>query len=378
MRPTPIVLASVLAVALATSTIGVPEVAAGDRFTVVHAGQTLSQIAAAHGTTVERLMRINHLTDPNRIYAGQRLRLRAAHPHHAGGNANAERRVTRHRVAYGETLTSIARRYHLSVERLVRRNHLADASHIYAGHVLRIRSVPLRHGRQRHHAARRTSFVTHIVRWAETLSGIALRYRVSVTAIADANDIANPSFIRVGQQLRVPAYARAHRHAHRHARRAHRPRHHGRQHHAPRWRMPPEMAALVRHRAGVGRIIRTEARAQGISPAFAKAVAWQESGWQPGIVSLAGAIGVMQLLPSTADWVGATMLDQPVNLWNTRSNVRAGVVLLRHYLHRYGSRSLALAAYYQGQAGTDRYGIYPVSRPYVDSILILEAMFARR
>jgi soluble lytic murein transglycosylase-like protein len=95
-------------------------------------------------------------------------------------------------------------------------------------------------------------------------------------------------------------------------------------------------------------------------------------------MSSAGAIGVMQLLPSTADWVAGTMLGQPVNVWNARSNVRAGVALLRHYLHRYaGSRALALAAYYQGQAGTDRYGIYPISRPYIDSILVLEAMFRR-
>jgi soluble lytic murein transglycosylase-like protein len=138
------------------------------------------------------------------------------------------------------------------------------------------------------------------------------------------------------------------------------------------------MAAVVRSRAEIGRFIRAEARRQGVSPAFAKAVAWQESGWQSRVVSSAGAIGVMQLLPATADWVAGTMLGEPVNLWNARSNVRAGVALLRHYLQRYaGSRVLALAAYYQGQTGTDRFGVYPVSRPYIDSILILEAMFRR-
>jgi soluble lytic murein transglycosylase-like protein len=72
------------------------------------------------------------------------------------------------------------------------------------------------------------------------------------------------------------------------------------------------------------------------------------------------------------------MLGEPVNLWSPASNVRAGVHLLRHYLDRYGgNRSLALAAYYQGQAATDRHGIYPVSRPYVSSILILQDIFAR-
>ena len=135
------------------------------------------------------------------------------------------------------------------------------------------------------------------------------------------------------------------------------------------------MAALVGQRSEMRALIVQEARRQSFPRALALAVAWQESGWQERVVSSAGAIGIMQLLPSTADWVSATMLGEPVNPWNARSNVRAGVALLKHYLARYGSRQVALAAYYQGQAGTDRHGIYPVSQPYVSSILMLERMF---
>jgi soluble lytic murein transglycosylase-like protein len=69
------------------------------------------------------------------------------------------------------------------------------------------------------------------------------------------------------------------------------------------------------------------------------------------------------------------MLGEPVHLWDARSNVRAGVALLKHYLARYGSSPMALAAYYQGQVGTDRYGIYPISRSYIASIMLLERMF---
>jgi LysM repeat protein len=369
MRPKSIALAGALALALLSSAIGLPQAAATDRVTVVRAGQTLSQIAADHGMTVERLMRLNHLSDANRIYAGQRLRLRWSGHGRPAVKRPAGRRLITHRVAYGETLTAIADRYNVSLERLVRRNRLANASRIYAGQLLRIRVVPLRHP-ARPVPGRHGSFVTHIVRFAETLSGIAIHYGVSVDAIAAANDIANPSFILVGQELRVP-HRGGGKHAISHRRAGH--------HHAARRRMPVEMAALVRQRADIGRLIRQEARAQNLAPAFAKAVAWQESGWQPRIVSSAGAIGVMQLLPATADWVSATVLGEPVNLWDARSNVRAGLALLKHYLRRYdGNRSLALGAYYQGQAGTDRNGIYPISRPYIDSILILESMFARR
>jgi soluble lytic murein transglycosylase-like protein len=137
------------------------------------------------------------------------------------------------------------------------------------------------------------------------------------------------------------------------------------------------MASLVASRREIGEIIRAEARAQGVPVAFAQAVAWQESGWQPEAVSGAGAVGVMQLTPPTADWVASTILGHRIDLHDAHSNVQAGVALLRHYLERYhGDRQLALAAYFQGQTAADRHGVYPVTRPYIASILALERFFA--
>ena len=72
------------------------------------------------------------------------------------------------------------------------------------------------------------------------------------------------------------------------------------------------------------------------------------------------------------------MLGGPVNLADPASNVRAGVRLLRHYFERYdGDRVMVLAAYYQGHSVADRHGVYAMTRPYVESILALEAIFSR-
>jgi len=283
-------IAALIAV-LAGSAIAVPA-AATDRVVIVRAGDTLSEIALAQGLTVEQLRALNGISDPNRIYVGQRLRLSGA-PATTAPAAKARPKGAVHVVARGETLTSIA-----------------------------------------HH------------------------YGSTIAAIAAANGIADPSYLCVGQRLTIPGAGPV----------------------APVTGaarvMPAEMASLVAARDGIGRIIRAEAKSAGVPVALALAVAWQESGWRARVVSAAGAVGVMQLTPSTADWVASTMLGRPVNLYDARSNVRAGIVLLRHYLHRYhGDRSLVLAAYYQGQTAADLHGVYAVTRPYIAAIRALEKLF---
>ena len=203
-RPKPVILAGALVVALAAGSFGTPPVTANDRVVVVQVGQTLSEIAAAHGTTVERLAALNHIADPNRIYVGQRIRVGQA-----GGQARSHVRRSApvlHRVAYGETLTGIAARHGTTIRALVIRNHLTDPSRIYAGQVLRIfgahHQARHAHGGSRAGGASQPSgrarAVIHTVRAGETLSGIAVRYRVTVDGIAAANRLANPSFIRTG------------------------------------------------------------------------------------------------------------------------------------------------------------------------------------
>ena len=197
----------------------------------------------------------------------------------------------------------------------------------------------------------------HVVARGENLTRIAAHYGVTVAAIVQANGIANPSRIIGGQRLVIPGATAAPAAA-------------------PSAAMPPSMAALVAQRDAVRQVIVEEANQYGVPVALALAVAWQESGWRQGVVSSAGAVGVMQLMPATAEWVGDAMLGHPVDINDTRLNVRGGVRLLAHYLARYGGDlDLVLAAYYQGQSAVDRHGIYAVSRPYIASIRALQRLF---
>jgi soluble lytic murein transglycosylase-like protein len=257
-------------------------------------------------------------------------------------------------VEPGDTLTAIARTHGVEVETIVRLNGLENPNRIFPGQRLRLEAEPSNTPA----SAPAASVRTHVVRAGEHLTGIARHYGVSIGAIVSANGIVNPSRIFAGQRLTIPGSAPAAAPA------------------ASAPTMPGSMAALVRERDSVRRVIVEEANRFGVPAAFALAVAWQESGWQQDVVSHAGAIGVMQLLPSTADWVGGAMLGSAVDPHDLRQNVRAGVRLLAHYLDRYdGNRALTLAAYYQGQTAVDRHGVYPVSRPYIASISVLEAVF---
>jgi soluble lytic murein transglycosylase-like protein len=257
-------------------------------------------------------------------------------------------------VRSGDTLTAISRRHGVPIDTLVELNRIANPSRIYVGQRLRLATAAAPAApttAQPAPAANRA----HTVRSGEHLTGIARHYGVSIAQIVAANGISNASRIYAGQRLVIPAEAPA----------------------TPATKpMPESMASLVARRDTVRRVIVEEARRFEVPVGFALAVAWQESGWQQRVVSSANAIGVMQLLPSTADWVGEAMLGTTVDPRDLRQNVRAGVRLLAHYLDRYaGDKARVLAAYYQGQSAVDRHGIYPVSRPYIASIAALEAIF---
>lgn len=99
-----------------------------------------------------------------------------------------------------------------------------------------------------------------------------------------------------------------------------------------------------------------------LSPDFLDAVARSESGYDARAVSPAGAIGVMQLMPSTARSLG-------VDPWNPAQNIMGGAAYLRAQLDRFdGDIDLALAAYNAGEGRVIQYGgvpPFPETRAYV-------------
>lgn len=96
-----------------------------------------------------------------------------------------------------------------------------------------------------------------------------------------------------------------------------------------------------------------------ISVDLLKAVAKQESNFQTNIVSSSGAVGVMQLMPSTAAYLGVSDSYDPYQ------NIMGGAKLLSQLSEHYqGDLSLTLAAYNAGSGAVDTYGGIP---PYAET-----------
>jgi LysM repeat protein len=142
--------------------------------------------------------------------------------------------ATYHVVRYGETLSSIARWYHVNVWSLACANGLYNANYIYAGQVLYVPAGAWYggYGCQPTHYPKYnpppcyygcapqpvynpppcyyncrppvTNYCYYTVRWGDTLSSIAWRYHTTIYALTKANKIYNPNYIYAGQRLYLP------------------------------------------------------------------------------------------------------------------------------------------------------------------------------
>jgi LysM repeat protein len=191
-------------------------------------------------------------------------------------------------------------------------------------------------------AVRVIHLTRYVVKPGDSLTAIARRSHTTLSKLAQVNGINPDHTLIIGTALRLPAAVSA----------------------AP---------------ASVSASNATEVRASldkwaahyGIDPSLARALAWMESGFNNSAVSSVGAQGVMQLLPSTWDYVEQVLIGHSVQ-HDADGNVQVGLAYLHHLLGAFGGNEhLALAGWYQGEQAVKTSGTYKVSKVFVANVLAL-------
>jgi len=140
----------------------------------------------------------------------------------------------------------------------------------------------------------------------------------------------------------------------------------------------------VRYPLRYSEYVRVHARENGLDPALLAAVIYQESKFDTDARSSSGAIGLMQLTPSTAHGIairtgGAAFHTS--DLYNPEINIRYGAWYLADLYQKYGKESLVLAAYNAGQGNVDRWRArgepiqFPETKAYVSRVEHLQRVY---
>ncbi len=203
---------------------------------------------------------------------------------------------------------------------------------------------------------------TVTVHVGDTLTSIAGHYGTTPAALAAANKISNPNVVFAGMRLTLPAAAAV---------------------------LSPSSAPVATgayptallgfpSRVALQPDFVHAASASGVPVSLLEALCWWESGWQTTAVSPTGALGVCQILPSTASFVSSSILQGPaLDPRVAADNIDLAAAYLRYLLNSSGGNAgQALAGYSQGMASIAQHGILPATQSYVTGILAYASIFA--
>lgn len=263
-------------------------------------------------------------------------------------------------VRSGDTLWGLARQHHTSVTALQQANHISGST-IYIGQKIDVpgNGAPAT-AQVRQASAPATA--TYVVRSGDTLTAVATAHSTTLAALAAANHLSGALTIYVGQHLQIPATAAAAGvFAAKPASASYAP-----QISASATRLA---SAASPSASQVRAMIIAEANRQGLNHTLALAIADQESGYSQRMVSATDAVGVMQLMATTASWL-ADYTGRPLNRYAVADNIRGGVTLLK-ILTSQASVPDSIAGYYQGIASVRARGYLPDTKAYVASVQAL-------
>ncbi|MES1039772.1 LysM peptidoglycan-binding domain-containing protein [Peribacillus simplex] len=173
---------------------------------VVKLGDTLSKIAKRYNLSLSALLKLNtNISNSDRIYIGQSIRVSGQAP---ASSSTAKTNAT-YKVKSGDTLDKIARVSNMTVQQLKTKNHLTG-SLIFPGQVLKVNTLTSTPDNNNNNNNNKITSDVYVVKLGDSLSTIAKRYNLSLSALLKINpNISNSDRIRIGQTIRVSGKASA-------------------------------------------------------------------------------------------------------------------------------------------------------------------------
>ena len=175
---------------------------------VVKPGETLSEIADRNGISLKRLMQANGITNPDVVTAGQTLVIpgsgsgNASRSYGSSGRSSGGGTIT---VQEGDTLSEIADRAGISVNRLMRLNGLSDANKLSIGQKLVVGGSGGGGGYGRQAAAPKPlPTAPYTVKKGETVSELAERFGTTTNRLLELNNISDPKLLVAGTRIAIP------------------------------------------------------------------------------------------------------------------------------------------------------------------------------
>ena len=287
-------------------------------------------------------------------------------------------------VAAGDTVIGISSRFGLDWHDVLGLNGLQPSSLIFPGQKLRLTGTPAAPASQPAPAPQPGG--TYQIKPGDTLYGISAKLGVPLGDLLTANGLSLSSVIYAGRSLNLPAPAAPA---------------------APASTVTPAAAAPAKPlvdssflgftypdavvasanenkrllnaapvptRDQTRQIVADTARQLGVDPVLALALAYHESGFNQRAVSPANAIGIMQIVPSSADWASG-LVGRKLNPLDPRDNATAGIAILRALLATTPDQDTAIASYYQGQSSVAKRGMFDDTKDYVKAIKADMALF---
>jgi LysM repeat protein len=164
----------------------------------VQPGETLSEIADRHGVSLSKLMQLNGISKADHIEVGQVLRLPANARGVSVGKGGGGGATGTVRVQEGDTLSDIAERQGMELDRLMALNGISKADHIEVGQVLKVTGKPAPPA-----PTYRRGASVHVVQPGESLSEIAEGYGVAMSRLVAINQLDDPDHVESGRRLKL-------------------------------------------------------------------------------------------------------------------------------------------------------------------------------